>query len=286
MFSFFSSYLTILITNYKALLWSGLLSGFVSSMVCLCFLDVFLQVMDAKALFLRLEERGLLDNQTFLSQLLHTIGRIDLLSLLETDGMQPVETDANPMLSEYRWKQKEMYYNWRDNSITVAQSVLFPMCFFYKVCLLFLLSTLLLFVPGWCCTMYIRTWLRKILIRWSFCWLASWAEDRLRHALWVHTYPPCHTCSYIKILTCRHQRQTEEALPVSRVRYPLLFRRPAQVLSLLTPMVEVNMNSDYERFFEVNIGLISHKLHIFWTFFWQTNQELLNFVFVLFFGSW
>lgn len=102
MFSFFSSYLTILITNYKALLWSGLLSGFVSSMVCLCFLDVFLQVMDAKALFLRLEERGLLDNQTFLSQLLHTIGRIDLLSLLETDGMQPVETDANPMLSEYR----------------------------------------------------------------------------------------------------------------------------------------------------------------------------------------
>lgn len=132
MFSFFSSYLTILITNYRALLWSGLLSGFVSSMVCLCFLDVFLQVMDAKALFLRLEERGLLDNQTFLSQLLHTIGRIDLLSLLETDGMQPVETDANPMLSEYRWKQKEMYYNWRDNSITVAQSVLFPMCFFLQ----------------------------------------------------------------------------------------------------------------------------------------------------------
>nr|AVD97789.1 caspase 8 [Miichthys miiuy] len=59
-------------------------------------------VMDAKALFLRLEERGLLDNHTFLSQLLDTICRKDLLSLLETDSRQPVETDANPMLSEYR----------------------------------------------------------------------------------------------------------------------------------------------------------------------------------------
>lgn len=79
---------------------SCLLSGFASS--SLCFLDVFLQVRDAKALFLRLEERGLLDNHIFLSQLLHTIRRADLLSLLETDSRQPVETDANPLLSEYR----------------------------------------------------------------------------------------------------------------------------------------------------------------------------------------
>nr|ARM65447.1 caspase 8 [Totoaba macdonaldi] len=80
-----------------------------SEVAALCFLchDVVNRkrlegVNDAKALFLRLEERGLLDNHTFLSQLLHTIRRADLLSLLETDSRQPLETDANPMLSEYR----------------------------------------------------------------------------------------------------------------------------------------------------------------------------------------
>lgn len=80
-----------------------------SEVAALCFLclDVVNRkrlegVMDAKALFVRLEERSLLDNHIFLSQLLHTIGRADLLSLLETDSRQPVETDANPMLSEYR----------------------------------------------------------------------------------------------------------------------------------------------------------------------------------------
>lgn len=59
-------------------------------------------VRDAKDLFLRLEEKGLLDNGNFLSQLLGTIRRADLLSLLETDSGIPVENDASPALSAYR----------------------------------------------------------------------------------------------------------------------------------------------------------------------------------------
>ncbi|XP_034558144.1 caspase-8 [Notolabrus celidotus] len=80
-----------------------------SEVASLCFLcsDVVTRkrlegVQDAKQLFLRLEERGLLDNGIFLSQLLHTIGRADLLSLLETDSRRPEEMDANPLLSAYR----------------------------------------------------------------------------------------------------------------------------------------------------------------------------------------
>nr|AHH30803.1 caspase 8 [Oplegnathus fasciatus] len=59
-------------------------------------------IRDAKELFLRLEEKGLLENDFFLSQLLQTIRRADLLNLLETDSRRPEETDANPGLSDYR----------------------------------------------------------------------------------------------------------------------------------------------------------------------------------------
>ncbi|KAM9349634.1 caspase-8 [Symphorus nematophorus] len=59
-------------------------------------------VRDAKDLFVRLEEQCMLDNHVFLSQLLGTICRADLLSYLETDSRRPEETDANPMLSDYR----------------------------------------------------------------------------------------------------------------------------------------------------------------------------------------
>uniref|UniRef100_A0A3B4TKZ4 Caspase-8 n=1 Tax=Seriola dumerili TaxID=41447 RepID=A0A3B4TKZ4_SERDU len=59
-------------------------------------------IKDAKQLFLRLEENGLLDNGVFLAELLHTIRRADLLSLLEADSRRPEETDARPTLSPYR----------------------------------------------------------------------------------------------------------------------------------------------------------------------------------------
>ncbi|XP_042338234.1 caspase-8-like, partial [Plectropomus leopardus] len=59
-------------------------------------------INDAKQLFMRLEEKGLLDDHFFLCQLLQTIRRADLLNLLETDSRQPEDTDALPMLSEYR----------------------------------------------------------------------------------------------------------------------------------------------------------------------------------------
>lgn len=61
-----------------------------------------LQIKDAKDLFLRLEEKGLLQNDAFLRQLLCTIHRADLLRVLETDSRPPEETDASPVLSDYR----------------------------------------------------------------------------------------------------------------------------------------------------------------------------------------
>ncbi|XP_071348720.1 caspase-8 [Trachinotus anak] len=65
-------------------------------------------IRDARGLFLRLEENGQLENSFFLSQLLHTIRRADLLSLLQTDS-GPEETDASPMLSSYRVMLYQIY---------------------------------------------------------------------------------------------------------------------------------------------------------------------------------
>lgn len=87
-----------------------------SEVAALCFLcrDVVNRkrlegVRDATALFIRLEERGLLENSAFLSQLLHTIRREDLLSLLETDSRRLEETDANPILSDYSVMLYQIY---------------------------------------------------------------------------------------------------------------------------------------------------------------------------------
>lgn len=66
-------------------------------------------IRDAKGLFLRLEEKGLLDDPFFLYQLLKTIGRSDLLSLLETDSRRPEETNTNSTLSEYRVMLYKIY---------------------------------------------------------------------------------------------------------------------------------------------------------------------------------
>lgn len=66
-------------------------------------------IKDAKGLFLRLEEKGLLENNVFLSQLLNTIRRADLLGLLETDSRRTEETDANPILSDYRVMLYKIY---------------------------------------------------------------------------------------------------------------------------------------------------------------------------------
>lgn len=84
----------------------------------LCFLcrDVVTRrrlenIKDAKDLFLRLEEKGLLRNDAFLRQLLDTIHRADLLRVLETDSRPPEETDASPVLSDYR---KTLYSIYND----------------------------------------------------------------------------------------------------------------------------------------------------------------------------
>lgn len=75
------------------------------------FLFLFSQIQDARQLFLKLEEKCLLENSSFLSQLLQTIRRADLLSLLREESRQQEETDASPLLSEYRWKQRDLTVN-------------------------------------------------------------------------------------------------------------------------------------------------------------------------------
>lgn len=74
-------------------------------------------IRDGKDLFLRLEEKGLLENSFFLSQLLHTIHRADLLNLLETDSRGPEETDASPNLSPYRVMLYHIYDGMTQNNL-------------------------------------------------------------------------------------------------------------------------------------------------------------------------
>ncbi|XP_041659542.1 caspase-8-like [Cheilinus undulatus] len=59
------------------------------------------EVHYAKDLFLRLEEKGLMGDVFFLSQLLRTINRADLLSQLETDSKGLEESNAAHRLSAY-----------------------------------------------------------------------------------------------------------------------------------------------------------------------------------------
>lgn len=77
-----------------------------SEVAALCFLcrDVLHKkaletVQDGRDLFKLLENKDLLRNPNFLSQLLKTIKRADLLGLLEADGTQ---VDSSPLLSDYR----------------------------------------------------------------------------------------------------------------------------------------------------------------------------------------
>ncbi|KAM4727616.1 caspase-8 isoform 2-T4 [Anableps anableps] len=68
-------------------------------------------IKDAKELFMRLEEKALLENPSFLSELLRTIHRADLLNLLESDSRQREETDATPILSDYRLMLYKIHEN-------------------------------------------------------------------------------------------------------------------------------------------------------------------------------
>ncbi|CAG5896284.1 unnamed protein product, partial [Menidia menidia] len=66
-------------------------------------------ITDGKTLFMRLEEKGLLENSSFLCQLLQIIHRADLLNQLQNDYRQQEETDANPILSAYRVMLYDIY---------------------------------------------------------------------------------------------------------------------------------------------------------------------------------
>lgn len=66
-------------------------------------------IKDAKALFLKLRENNLMDDGVFLSELLHTIHRADLLSLLETDSRRIERAEERPTLSAYRKMLYQIY---------------------------------------------------------------------------------------------------------------------------------------------------------------------------------
>ncbi|KAL3054810.1 hypothetical protein OYC64_017695 [Pagothenia borchgrevinki] len=95
-----------------------------SEVAALCFLcrDVvhirrLEGITDAKRLFVRLEEQGLLEDYSFLCQLLQTIRRADLLNRLETDSRRPEETDASPVLSEYRVALYKIYADMTEENL-------------------------------------------------------------------------------------------------------------------------------------------------------------------------
>jgi len=68
--------------------------GYIRTVTC------SMQVTDGRDLFYLLDQKDLLRNRSFLSQLLDTIRRADLLSLLEVDSGP--QSDSSPILSEYR----------------------------------------------------------------------------------------------------------------------------------------------------------------------------------------
>lgn len=86
--------------------------------------------MDAKGLFRRLEEKGHLENHFFLSELLHTIRRADLVKRLETDSRQREESDATPFLSSYRLELNECYHELLGAALSFAPFFTLSYCFF------------------------------------------------------------------------------------------------------------------------------------------------------------
>ncbi|KAJ4936944.1 hypothetical protein JOQ06_001528 [Pogonophryne albipinna] len=102
-----------------------------SEVAALCFLcrDVvnirrLEGIADAKRLFVRLEEQGLLEDYSFLCQLLQTIRRADLLNRLETDSRRPEETDASPVLSEYRVALYKIYADMTEENFETLKFLL------------------------------------------------------------------------------------------------------------------------------------------------------------------
>ncbi|XP_005475983.1 caspase-8 [Oreochromis niloticus] len=87
-----------------------------SEVAALCFLcsDVVSrkhleEIRQAKDLFSRLSEKGLLENNTFIKELLRTIHREDLIIRLEADRGNLEETDARRVLSNFRIMLYKIY---------------------------------------------------------------------------------------------------------------------------------------------------------------------------------
>lgn len=69
------------------------------------------QITNIKDLFSSLKEKGLLQNNCFLSQLLSTIDWVDLVRSLGIDSKRSKDTDGSPVLSQYRWTQSHIDFN-------------------------------------------------------------------------------------------------------------------------------------------------------------------------------
>lgn len=80
-------------------------------------------IKDARELFLRLEEKGVL-NDVFLKELLHTIHRADLLRVLETDSRPSNETVVTPVLSDYRKMLYRIYDDLTEKNLQTLKFML------------------------------------------------------------------------------------------------------------------------------------------------------------------
>ncbi|KAK0134537.1 Caspase-8 [Merluccius polli] len=82
---------------------------------------LFVGVRDGKDLFTQLDQKDLLSNSSFLSELLLTIKRPKLLGLLEPVGPQ---TDSIPMLSDYRVMLYNLYEDMTEKNVKTMKFLL------------------------------------------------------------------------------------------------------------------------------------------------------------------
>ncbi|XP_063318992.1 caspase-8-like [Pelmatolapia mariae] len=102
-----------------------------TEVAALCFLcrDVVSRshlkgITNIKDLFSRLKEKGALQNNHFLSQLLSTIDRVDLVRSLGIDGKRSKDTDESPVLSQYRVMLYKLYDAMINDNLAIMKFLL------------------------------------------------------------------------------------------------------------------------------------------------------------------
>ncbi|CAI5642003.1 unnamed protein product [Oreochromis niloticus] len=102
-----------------------------TEVAALCFLccDVVSRshlkgITNIKELFSRLMEKGVLQNNHFLSQILWTIDRIDLVRSLGIDSKRSKDTDESPVLSQYRVMLYKLYDAMINDNLAIMKFLL------------------------------------------------------------------------------------------------------------------------------------------------------------------